>query len=742
MGIALACAWQALPTFFPSLASLSRLEWITYDWRMRQAAKIPGPVYEHLGFVHITDDAIDIFSEGRLGTNFRFGLYWPRHIYGCAVRELAAEGATAVALDVLFGEHRHDHLPVQTEAGPVDSDLFFQRQLELASNVILGATADVVPHPDFRFAASDIGHISTDRDADGVLRRARLFHDYRVWDAAILSEARLGGWDLSKALVVSNELVIPRPPKRPVQISLTEDGLFDRRDLLPQKPRGMGRLFPAFENVRVWHLGVVLAARGLKADLSKAQVDLDHGRIVLTTGNGQQRIIPVDRDGYMLIDWNLRENDSRLTMEAFESIVAKDIQRALYGSNVVSRFKDKLVVVGSLATGNELSDRGATPLGNHTFLTSNHWNVANTILTGVFVREASLPLALLVIIIAGAVSAWLTARFPTLGASLAMLVAAAVYSAAACLIFIQSRLCLPAVSPVAALGFIHVALMSYKAFFEQSERRRVRQIFSKVVSPNVVNELLRAEKLSLVGARRRITIMFADVRGFTEMTDLAHARAEEYVRANNLVGALAESYIDQQAKETLSSVNTYLGTIADIVKRHEGTLDKYIGDCVMAFWGAPTPTGSHAVACVRAAIEAQRAVAELNLRRENLNRQREQENQQRVARGELPLPVIHTMSLGIGINTGLVTTGLMGSVKHIFNYTAFGRDVNLAARLESKAGADHVLIGEPTFLELQRDDPQLAKFCAELSPITVKGFRDAVKCYEVLWRDCAHLAAA
>ena len=100
------------------------------------------------------------------------------------------------------------------------------------------------------------------------------------------------------------------------------------------------------------------------------------------------------------------------------------------------------------------------------------------------------------------------------------------------------------------------------------------------------------------------------------------------------------------------------------------------------------------------------------------------------------------MSLGIGINTGLVTTGLMGSEEHVFNYTAFGRDVNLAARLESKAGKDHILIGEPTFLELQRDDPQLAKFCAELSPITVKGFRDAVKCYEVLWRDCAHLAAA
>ena len=740
-GIAVACAWHSLPRFFPSFASLQRLEWITYDWRMRQSAKIPGPVDERLGFVYITDDAIEIFSEGRLGTNVQFGLYWPRHIYGRVVRELAAQGATGVALDVLFGERRRDHPPVSTEAGTVQSDIFFQYQLEGASNVILGATAEVVPHADFREAAADIGDISTQRDADGVLRRAKAFHDYRIWHPAILAEVRLGDWDLSRALVISNEVVIPRANNRPVRISLTEDGLFDPRDLLPQKTRGIGRLDPPFENVRVWHLGIVMAARALNVDLSKALVDLPGRRIVLVDVHGRQRIIPVDQEGCMLIDWNLRENDSRLTKEAFESIVAKDILRR-HGTNVASRFKDKLVLVGSLATGNELSDRGATPLDNDAFLTSNHWNVANSILTGRFVRASSLPLSLLVIAIAGAVAAWITARFPTLGASLAMVVAAGLYSGAACLVFVQSRLWLPVVSPVAALAFIHVGLMSYQAFFEQSERRRIRQIFSKIVSPNVVNELLRAEKLSLVGARRSITVMFADVRGFTEMTDLALARAEEYVRANKLSGSVAEACIEQQSRETLASVNTYLGTIADIVKRHEGTLDKYIGDCVMAFWGAPTPSRGHALACVRAAIEAQRAIADLNRRRHALNIERDEENVRRLARSEPPLPVIHTMSLGIGINTGVVTVGLMGSDEHVLNFTAFGRDVNLAARLEAKAAADHILIGEPTYRDLQRDDPQLANFCVELAPVSVKGIRDTVKCYEVLWRDCVHLAAA
>jgi class 3 adenylate cyclase len=100
------------------------------------------------------------------------------------------------------------------------------------------------------------------------------------------------------------------------------------------------------------------------------------------------------------------------------------------------------------------------------------------------------------------------------------------------------------------------------------------------------------------------------------------------------------------------------------------------------------------------------------------------------------------MSLGIGINTGVVTVGLMGSDEHVVNFTAFGRDVNLAARLESKAGPDHILIGEPTYRDLLRDDPQLAKFCVELAPVNVKGIREVVRCYDVFWRDCAHLAAA
>src|SRR6185503_18018169 len=115
-----------------------------------------------------------------------------------------------------------------------------------------------------------------------------------------------------------------------------------------------------------------------------------------------------------------------------------------------------------------------------------------------------------------------------------------------------------------------------------------------------VQELLKTEKLSLRGARRKVTVFFADVRGFTEMTDESHARAEKYVQDYHLSAEAAEAYLDEQSEEVLRTVNLYLSLIADTVKKHEGTLDKYIGDCVMAFWGSPTPNEKHAAAGVRA----------------------------------------------------------------------------------------------------------------------------------------------
>ena len=276
--------------------------------------------------------------------------------------------------------------------------------------------------------------------------------------------------------------------------------------------------------------------------------------------------------------------------------------------------------------------------------------------------------------------------------------------------------------------------------FEQTERKRVKSVFSKIVSPDVVNELLQAETLALGGARREVTVFFADVRGFTEFTDRSHEAATQYVQANRLIDTAATEYFDRQAAEALGTVNQYLACVADTVKLHGGTLDKYIGDCVMAFWGAPTPNPQHAVACVRAAIDAQRGIHELNQRRAAENRRLEEENKTLMAAGQSPNPLVPLLTLGSGINTGLATVGLMGSDAHILNYTVFGRDVNLASRLEGVSGRGRIIISHATYEQLRRDDTGLAASCVQLAPVEVKGFRETIPIYEVPWQQDAPAA--
>ncbi len=743
-----------------------RLERMTYDWRVRAAQWFPQPAATNLGFVFISDESIKALNNGSLG--FHYGLYWPRQIYGRLLRELSSQEARSVAFDILFGELRTDHasVPVSTNQWPglaqflatlhpgeepavfkdgdekltlVESDDYFAWQMKRAGTAILAAERGVLPHPLFATNAMVLADISADRDADGVLRRAKAFQAYRKWHPAFrqVEADPLFGVDLGKAQLEAGSIVLPRPGLEPIRVPVDAGTNFDLADFGGANlPPGVPPKAKAFIDERVWHMGIVLAARALSLDLAKAEVDLERGRITLRGANGIERVLPVDKDGYLYINWELTANDPRLTKEAVESLLALDRMR----SNdrevaLTNRWRNKLVVVGSNTTGNDLTDRGATPLEENALLVSKHWNVANSVITGRFVRRASLATELILIAVLGVATAFLTWQLRVFSAAGGVILLALAYGAAGCFLYVQDRYWLPLVLPIGGAMLVeHVSLVTYRLVFEERERRRVKFVFAKIVSPNVVNELLEAETLSLGGARRELTVFFADVRGFTELTDLMQQQASEYVQAQRLTGEAAEACYTESARETLNTVNLYLACVADTVKKHNGTLDKYIGDCVMAFWGAPTPNPRHALACVRAASDAQRAIYELNRQRATQNRQRELENRARVSAGLTPKPLLPTLALGTGINTGSVTVGLMGSDAHILNYTVFGREVNLASRLESVSGRGRIVISEATHEHLLRDDAGLAATCIELPSVPLKGFRTAVKVYEVPWR--------
>ncbi|MGO9479770.1 MAG: CHASE2 domain-containing protein [Limisphaerales bacterium] len=640
-----------------------RLERMTYDLRARTALRFPASAATNLAFVSIQDSSIAAVKSGKLG--YRYGLYWPRQVYGRLVEELSAQGTKAIAFDVLFGELRQDHPPVQMADGNLmESDDFFALQMRRAGNVLFAVVPDLVPPDLFLTNALAPGDISTEKDSDGVLRRVRAFDDQGVWD-----------------------------------------------------------------------MGILLAALELHLDLAHPDLDLARGRITLHGPSGVTRVIPVDQDGYFYIDWRLKPNDPRLWRAPIEDLLRQDKLRLLDRTNGLGDdFRGKLVVVGSAAQGNDLTDLGATPLEKNTLLVSKYWNVANSVITGRFIRRASLPTGIALIILLGVLTAFLTWQLRVFTASAAVFLLLLAYVAAGFYAFVAFRYWLPLVFPLAGALVGHLSLVTYRVVFEQREQRRVKSVFSKIVSPDVMNELLGAEKLSLGGARREVTIFFADVRGFTTLTDEMQQLVADFVHEHQLDTESAEKCIEESAQETLETVNLYLATVADAVKKHGGTLDKYIGDCVMAFWGAPTPNERHASACVSAAIDAQRAIRDLNERRSAEETARETENRARFSAGLPPRPPLRALQLGTGINTGLATVGLMGSDAHILNYTVFGREVNLASRLESVSGSGRIIISDTTYNHLLREDPALASTCVELFPVTVKGIRDAVRVYEVPWQ--------
>lgn len=742
--IALVSVLQSLRHWSTHGRLIEEIEWKSYDLRARTAVKHQPPCTTNLGFVYISDNDIKNIADGSGGElDYRYGLYWPRAVYGHLVSELKAQGARLTAFDVLFGELRFDHPPVvvATNQAPLSSDEYFAQRLREAGNVVIATSDGLAPNALFLGNARTLGDISSERDSDGVLRRARAFRPVRFWHTVIERYAARYGFDPDEAL--AGKVVLPilgSTKTRSIKIPLDPDGTYDINAFKAQFEEGSNSPFSmrgkAYRDQRVWHMGIVMAAAELGLDLQKAEFDSKAGRIYLPGTNGVSRTLPVDAEGRFFVDWSLEFNDARLTQAKITDLLLQEkLRRDGKGQGIEPVFRDKVVIVGSIATGNDLTDRGATPIQNDAFLVGKHWNVANSVIMNRFITRSPLWLELVAVVVMGVLAFGLTRTLRAGWGTLAVLVVIPVYGAVAWYVFVQHRYWIPFTLPmVGALLVNHTALMVYDIVFEQGEKRRVKSVFAKLVSPNVVNQLLQSDVLRLGGKREKITVFFADVRGFTKLTDVNQARADKYVRDHNLTGAAAEAHFDENAKDTLDTVNLYLSAIADQIKKHNGTLDKYIGDCVMAFWGAPTPNEKHAVACVRAAIDAQIAMHLINVKRNAENERRKAENVRRVAAGQEPLNELPLLALGTGINSGTAIVGMMGSEAHIFNYTIFGREVNLASRLEGVSGHSRIVIGEATFRDLEKYDRELSTLCVELEPVTPKGFANAVRIWEVPWK--------
>jgi adenylate cyclase len=320
----------------------------------------------------------------------------------------------------------------------------------------------------------------------------------------------------------------------------------------------------------------------------------------------------------------------------------------------IADLKGKIALVGTTAPG--LLDLRATPVDSVYPGVEVHANLIAGILDQTIKHKPPYAAGaeFLLLLVAGLVMT-LVLPFvsPFKGTLTALLVLVTVIGINLAL-FQSGHLVLPLASDIVMILFLFTFNMAYGFFVEARGKRQITGLFGQYVPPELVDEMAKdPEAFSMEGESREMTVLFTDVRGFTTISE----------------------GLDPKALSLL--MNEFLTPLTEVIYRHRGTIDKYIGDCIMAFWGAPLPDPMHARSGILAALEMQRTLKALQPQFKARN-----------------WPEIH---IGVGLNTGRMSVGNMGSRIRLA-YTVMGDAVNLASRLESitKEYGTDIIVGENT----------------------------------------------
>lgn len=359
----------------------------------------------------------------------------------------------------------------------------------------------------------------------------------------------------------------------------------------------------------------------------------------------------------------------------------------LHGRIAPGEMRGKIAVVGTTAAGTW--DQRVTPFDDIAPGVITHATFVENALRGELLERSgaifAAEIALMVALALGL--GWVFSRVSSLAAAPALLAAAAGWGAVAVLALRRGNVVLALGMPLAQMLAMFFAATTYRFFSEEREKRRARETFSRFLAPAIVDEVLaKGGAVRLGGDKRVLTVLFSDVRGFTSISE----QLDPHV--------------------LLELLNEYLTPMTDIiVSGHQGTLDKYIGDAIMAFWGAPQEQADHALRACRAALAM---IDRLE-----------------VLRGRWRAQGLPDIDVGVGINTGPMSVGFVGSQDRFYNYTVLGDAVNLASRLESanREYGTHIILGAST-----REQVKEAVVARELDLVRVKGKREPVQIYELL----------
>jgi adenylate cyclase len=673
VGFGTAAALLALLTGLGGLARTAELK--LYDWRVRATTASRGSSPDPgVVLVTIDDDSIKRMEPlvGRWP--------WPRLVHATILDYLASGGAKAVAYDVLFAEaDRSKFMVGDTEWTGEESDQALVEATARAGNVIHVAEAASAELLDpGKAVGAELGGIpalNLPFVVDScVERRPQVTPPF----PALARAARAIG----HSLVVYDADGPLRRIVPFVRVGEPDPGAGNRQPADVET----GRVIPSLP------LAAMMMAGGLTPDtvgVRDGALQIGRTQVPLVTELVPDYYGPPSPACRAMLPWRgpMRQADGTPTFQAYSFYdLFYSQQQVLEGVKPQlspDTFRDRIVVVG--VAGEGLRDVFVTPFAEGRMAgaevhanTIDAWQRGRTLTPVAFWSGAAVALGLAVGV--GATGALASSAWFTGGAALVMALA---------YVWINTRLFAaggwwPLAVPLLAIVVAFVGDLAWQYFVEGREKRKVKRLFSRYVAKDVYDQLLAdPARAQLGGTRRQMTVLFSDMRGFTALTEKGNP------------------------EDIVSQLNDYFTRMVKVLFEHRGTLDKFVGDMVMALFGAPLDDEEHAEHAVLTALAMVRALDVLN-----------------AEWAEFGIP---RLDIGIGINTGEMVAGNIGS-DTIMSYTVIGDAVNLGARLESlnKEYGTRIIISEATRSQLKGQYD-----IRPLGSVTVKGKSQSVAIYEV-----------
>ena len=610
---------------------------------------------------------------------------WPRDKQALLVDQIHAGEPAVLGLDIIYAE------PEESDTvRDIKTWLAAARQKEPLPNKVLGLLEARLHalDTDQQFAQS------LARAGEVVLAMPFFVPEHQTADS--LSDTTLA---VPKYLRRSEFMLVKQTKSAEESHPYEATALLPPLDTFAQQARGLGHVYRLPDHDGVTRREVLALRHGdayypsFALEVARLYLGQTREHMALLLGDGVQvgsTIVPTDQKLRMLINYVGR--DLR-----FPWVSATDVIHHRIPSDL---FRGKAVLVGTSALGTY--DQLSTPFSANFPGVEKNATVIENILHQRFLTAGlwTGPVEFGLVLLFGFVLTYILPRVRAVQGTFLTAVTWIGYAAAVQTLFVVKGVCLPAVMPTVTIGSVFVVTTVLNYVLKERQAREIHSMFSSYVSPRIVQELMKSpSKATLGGQRKELTMLFADLVGFTTFSE--HRPAEEVV--------------DQ--------LNEYLSAMTDVIFRWNGTLDKFVGDEIVVFWGAPLDQPDHAELAVQCALEMQARLMELQARWKSQGK-----------------PMLNN---GIGINTGVALVGNIGAEGKKMDYTMIGDQVNLAARFQglTRTLGHPILLteftasklavgldrGKPDTRRLGLDQIQLRK----LQVVTVKGRQQPVGAYTV-----------